>query len=173
MDARAGALPGSIQVWGCLRPCSCLVDSLRLCLCVPVGTTPPSGRPSILRLCSLVRSRVGSPRGDVKRRCHVSALAVASRACRLSSHCAERFFRWTGDWGFLVSLIQLSGFLCGLRNRLAAPSSGLAQRPRRRHDRPETRGRCPGPFLYFPFHIHSRFAVGTQVHGTLLFPLVP
>ena len=47
-------------------------------------------------LCSspplpLVRSRLGS-RGDGKRRCRGSALAVTSRACRRRSECAARVF---------------------------------------------------------------------------------
>ena len=46
-----------------------IVVVLRLCLCVPVGTAPPSSHPSVLPLRSLVRynSRQGS-RSDRKRR---------------------------------------------------------------------------------------------------------
>ena len=73
---------------------------------MPVGTTLPSSRPSVLRLCVLVRSRVGAY-GGVKRRRHISALAVASRACHIGSQCAVRFFSVDGGLGLFSWLRPL------------------------------------------------------------------
>ena len=85
-------------------------------------------------LCSspplpLVRSRLGS-RGDGKRRCRGSVLAVTSRACRrLGSQCAARFFSSTGEWFFLVAVIRTTGVFVRLRLR-------PRQRPRQRPHAP-------------------------------------
>ena len=55
-----------------------IVVVLRLCLCVPDGTAPPSSHPSVLPVRSLVRSlsRLGS-RSDRKRRCCGGSAALA------------------------------------------------------------------------------------------------
>ena len=66
-----------------------IVVVLRLCLCVPVGTTPPSSHPSVLPLRSLVRylSRLGS-RSDRKRRCCGVCILVSRASCRLPTRSA-------------------------------------------------------------------------------------
>ena len=97
------------------------------CLCVPVGTTPPSSRPSVLPLLSAPSFVLAwaRSRGDGKRRwCHVSALNATSRVWRLAVRCA--LISVDGGVGFLVGLIQLCGVFCvaWLRPRPAAPSSG-------------------------------------------------
>ena len=62
---------------------------LRLCLCVPVGTTPPSSHFSVLPLRSLVRylSRLGL-RSDRKRRCCDVCILVSRASCRLPTRSA-------------------------------------------------------------------------------------
>ena len=93
------------------------------CLCVPVGTTPPSSRPSVLPLLSAPSFVLAwaRSRGDGKRRwCHVSALNATSRVWRLAVRC--ELISVDGGVGFLVGLIQLCGVFCvaWLRPRPAA-----------------------------------------------------
>ena len=76
------------------------------CLCVPVGTTPPSSRPSILPLLSAPSFVLAWAR---------------SRVWRLAVRCALI----SGEWGLLVGFIQLSGVFCVAWLR---PSSGPVQR---------------------------------------------
>ena len=66
-----------------------IVVVLRLCLSVPVGTTPPSSHPSLLPLRSLVRylSRLG-PRSDRKRRCCGVCILVSRASYRLPARSA-------------------------------------------------------------------------------------
>ena len=110
---------------------SCPVVGLRLCLCVPVETTPPSSRPSILPLLaapSFVLARARS-RGDGKRRwCHVSALDAKCYITRVAARSALYTYfggRGSGLFSWLNSTFRL--FVCGLT---AAPSSGPVQRRR-------------------------------------------
>ena len=99
------------------------------CLCVPVGTTPPSSRPSVLPLLSAPSFVLAwaRSRGDGKRRwCHVSALNATSRVWRLAVRCALiSVDGGVGLFSWLHSTFRR--FLCGLA---AAPSSGPVQQHR-------------------------------------------
>ena len=97
------------------------VVGLRLCLCVPIGTTPPSSRPSVLPLTPLVLSRLGS-RGDGKRLRRVSALAVSSVAARSALFAVLGGLR---VWHVvLVRVVERTDFF--VRLRLQASPSGFA-----------------------------------------------
>ena len=90
---RCSFFPGNTKLP--LGASSRLMGGLRLCLCVPIGATLPSSRPSVSFLGSLVRPRLGwgdddddGKMGSAGVVCRVSALAVTSRANRRRSECA-------------------------------------------------------------------------------------
>ena len=96
--------------------CACLLERLLLRvapLFYPYYLLPRSFSPG------LARAVMGSAGGVMSLR------SMLHHACG-GSQCAVHLFRWTGEWGFLVGLIQLCGVFCvaWLRPRPAAPSSG-------------------------------------------------